>query len=136
MGTGLTLRPADYAALLEHGQAEAPHEACGLLGGVGGVVRRVYRMENVSHSPWEYRMDPREQVRVMVEIENAGWELSGIYHSHPSGPPAPSASDVAQAYYPDSVYVILAPDAQGEWRGRAYRIDEGRVEEVRLSVVA
>jgi hypothetical protein len=43
---------------------------------------------------------------------------------------------VARAYYPDSVYVILAPEAPGgEWRGRAFRIEEGRVEEVPLRVV-
>jgi proteasome lid subunit RPN8/RPN11 len=132
----LTLAAAHWQALLAHVQAESPNEACGLLGGEAGVVRRVYPVENSLHSPWEYQMDPADQVRVMLEIEASGWELSGIYHSHPGGPPAPSPTDVARAYYPESVYVILAPDqGRGAWRGRAFRIDEGRVEEVPLRVV-
>ena len=132
----LTLTAAQWQAIVAHVQAEQPNEACGLLGGEGGVVRRVYPVENSLHSPWEYQMDPIEQVRVMLEIEAAGWELSGIYHSHPGGPLVPSPTDVARAYYPESVYVILAPDhGRGAWRGRAFLIDEGRVQEVPLRVV-
>lgn len=130
----LTLTPAQWQEIVAHVQAERPNEACGLLGGVGGIVQRVYPGENILHSPVEYQMDPEQQVRVMLEIESAGWELSGIYHSHPGGPPVPSPTDVARAYYPDSIYLILAPETGGEWRGRAFRIEEGKVEEVRLRV--
>jgi hypothetical protein len=43
---------------------------------------------------------------------------------------------VAQAYYPDSIYVILAPQAAaGEWRGRAFRIEAGAVQEVEVMIV-
>ncbi len=133
MSDSLTLTAAQWRDMVAHVHAERPNEACGLLGGEGGEVRKVYPAENILHSPWEYRMDPTQQVRVMLEIEAAGWELSGIYHSHPGGPPVPSPTDVARAYYPDSIYLILAPgDATGEWRGRAFVIEEGRVEEVPL----
>ncbi len=81
-------------------------------------------------------MDPAEQVRVMVEIEAAGWEVCGIFHSHPAGPPVPSPSDVAQAYYPEAAYVILAPDGHGAWNARAFEIDAGRTREIRLEVRA
>jgi proteasome lid subunit RPN8/RPN11 len=132
----LTLTPAQWQEILAHVQAERPNEACGLLAGEGGVVQRVYPVENVLHSPREYQMDPKRQVEVMLEIEAAGWELSGIYHSHPGGPPVPSPADVAQAYYPDSIYVILAPEAAtGEWRGRAFRIEAGGVKEVEVMIV-
>jgi proteasome lid subunit RPN8/RPN11 len=117
-----------------HAQACWPDEACGLLAGLDGVVRRVYVVENVLHSAWEYQMDPRAQVRVMLEIEAAGWELSGIFHSHPQGPPAPSATDVARSYYPDCVHVILAPEG-GVWRGRGFLIVEGQVDEIALNVL-
>ena len=131
----LILYTPDYDLILKHVRAEWPNEACGLLGGKSGQVRRVYPVENIYHSPREYHLDPVEQVRVMLEIEAAGWELSGIFHSHPSGLPFPSATDVAQAFYPDSVYLILAPDAQGEWHGRAFQIQSDHVEEVRLEVI-
>ncbi len=129
----LTLTSAQWQALLAHVQEALPNEACGLLAGEDRVVRRIYPIENVLHSPWEYQMNPLEQVRVMLEIEATGWELSGIYHSHPGGPPVPSPTDVARAYYPESVYVILAP-VRGAWHGRAFLIEEGRVEEVSLRV--
>jgi len=136
MNNSLTLTPAQWREVVAHVEAERPNEACGLLAGEGGVVRRVYPAENILHSPVAYQMDPKRQVEVMLEIEAAGWDLHGIYHSHPGGPPVPSLADVAQAYYPDSLYVILAPQAAaGEWRGRAFRIEAGEVKEVEVMIV-
>ena len=132
----LTLTAAQWREIVAHVEAGRPNEACGLLGGEGGVVRKVYPAENILHSPVEYQMDPKRQVEIMLEIEASGWELNGIYHSHPGGPPVPSLADVAQAYYPDSIYVILAPEAAtGEWRGRAFRIEAGEVKEVEVMIV-
>ncbi len=132
----LRLTPEQLQSMLAHAQSEWPNEACGLLGGPPGLVRQVYPVENVRHSPVEYTMDPAEQVRVMLEIEAAGWEVCGIFHSHPAGPPVPSPSDVAQAYYPEAAYVILAPDRQGAWSARAFEIDGGRAREIGLEVGA
>ena len=134
MARSLTLSRAQWQEMMAHVQRELPNEACGLLGGQGGKVYRVYSVENVEHSPWEYRMDPMEQVRVMLEIEAAGWELNGIFHSHPAGPPVPSTTDIARAYYPEVIYVIVAPKADGAWRARGFQIEEGQVEEVALEV--
>jgi proteasome lid subunit RPN8/RPN11 len=53
----------------------------------------------------------------------------GIFHSHPAGPPIPSATDIAQALYPDSVYVIIALN-QSPPSVRGFRIVEGQVNEV------
>ena len=134
-GMHLILSKPDYDLIVRYVRAERPNEACGLLAGERGKVRRVYLVENVCHSPREYKMEPGEQMRAMLEIEAAGWELSGIFHSHPAGPPLPSVTDVAQACYPDSIYLILAPDETGEWRGRAFQIQSDQVEEVRLQVI-
>ena len=132
----LTLTAAQWREVVAHIEAGRPNEACGLLAGEGGVVRKVYPAENILHSPVEYQMDPKRQVEIMLEIEAAGWELSGIYHSHPGGPPVPSPTDVARAYYPDSIYLILAPEAAaGEWRGRAFRIEAGGMKEVEVMIV-
>lgn len=130
----LVLTRAQWETMTAHTQALWPDEACGLLAGTDSLVRRVYPVENILHSAWEYQMDPREQVRVMIEIETTGWELNGIFHSHPAGPPIPSATDVARAYYPDCVYIILVPEA-GVWQGRGFLIADGQVEEVVLSVL-
>ena len=131
-GDGLWLTPAQREAILAHVAAEAPNEACGLLSGHGGRVEQVHPGRNVEASPVSYLMDPTEQVRILLEIEAAGRELSAIYHSHPAGPPIPSATDVAQAYYPEAVYVIAAPAASG-WELRGFRVADGRVHEVPVS---
>ena len=75
-------------------------------------------------------MKDEEVAAAIWDMEDNGWELLGIFHSHPNGPPVPSATDVAQAYYPESLYIIFAPDATGELRARAFEIEERRVREV------
>src|SRR5262245_59359765 len=96
----LRMTQADYEAMLAHLRANWPEEACGILAGQAGTVRQIYRVENIRHSPVAYEMEAAEQVRVMLEIEARGWELLGIFHSHPHGPPFPSETDIELAFYP------------------------------------
>src|SRR5205823_7721257 len=58
------------------------YEACGLLAGTDGSFVHFYPMTNADHSPVTYRLDPQEQIRVFDEIEDRGWQLDGIVHSH------------------------------------------------------
>ncbi len=130
----LMLTGAQYAALVAQAEAERPNEACGLLAGQGGRIERIYPVENICHSPTTFEMDPARQVAVFVKMEAAGWELSAIYHSHPAGPAEPSPTDIAQAFYPESVYLIVSPSAAGEWQVRGFLIEAGQVREVPLSI--
>ncbi|MEP7357003.1 MAG: M67 family metallopeptidase [Anaerolineales bacterium] len=132
----LRLGRAHWDAMLEHVRQNAPEEACGLLGGLNGQVTRVYTVENVLHSRVEYTMDAAAQVRAMMEIEAAGEEVCGIFHSHPTGPPVPSQTDVERSYYPDSVYIIMSPSASGGWIGRGFQIEDGKVREVEVEIGA
>lgn len=121
---------SDYGAMLAYAQALGLEEACGLLGGeAGGQVRALYFIENIHHSAVFYEMHPTAQIRAMLEMEARGWELLGIFHSHPHGPAMPSETDVRLAYYPDALYVICAPAEAGKWNARAFTIRRGRVEE-------
>jgi proteasome lid subunit RPN8/RPN11 len=138
---GLTLSEQHLAALWAQAEAELPNEACGLLAGLGGRVYRVYPVENIRHSPTEYEMDPGQQIAAFLDLEAAGWEVSGIYHSHPAGPDRPSPTDIAQAYYPDSIYVIVSPTAAPggpggpAWQVRGFIIEERQaVREVPLVI--
>ena len=131
---GLTLSPAQYAVILAHVEAERPNEACGLLAGTGELVGRVYAVENIHHSPTAYEMNPAQQVAAFLEIEAAGWELCGIYHSHPAGPAEPSPTDIAQAFYPQSVYLIVSQNAQSGWQARGFSIEAGQAREVPVRI--
>lgn len=133
----MTLRmPKSFTdAIVAQARAEHPNEACGLLAGSDGVATKLLSMTNAERSPVLYRVDPKEQLRAFNEIEDEGLELVGIYHSHTRSAAYPSATDVAQAYYPEAIYLIVsladpqAPDLRG------YRILEGRITEVPLEVI-
>jgi proteasome lid subunit RPN8/RPN11 len=125
--------------MVEHARDEYPNECCGLLAGQGSQVTRLFRGQNVDGSPFTYRMDPQEQLRLFKEIDEAGLELLGIYHSHIQSPAYPSRTDIAKAYYPDAMYVIVSlQPAPGSGPGpeiRAFRIRDGLVTEEELREV-
>ena len=88
---------------------------------------------NADHSPFRFRMEPREQIEAMGSLEESGLELVGIFHSHPGGPSGPSPIDLAEAAYPEAVHLILSSPKVG-WEGRAFRIRNGRGNEIPLEV--
>ena len=106
--------------MLEHVRRCAPEEACGLLGGKGDEVKRVYLISNIARSPERFRMDPVQQVEALIRIEEWG-ELVGIYHSHPSGPATPSELDIKEAAYSEAAYLVWSKQDE-EWQGRAFFI--------------
>lgn len=130
----LILREEHISQMVEHARSEAPLEACGVLAGKGGVVERAYPAANMEKSPVRYRMDPQEQFHILMEIEEKGWELLGIYHSHPGGAAYPSATDIKLAFYPDCVHFIVSL-AEGEPKVCAFRIVESEVREEKDIVV-
>jgi len=120
--------------LVRHARGELPNEACGLLAGPDGEVSSFFPMRNADRSPVTYRLDPKEQIQVFNQIEEKGWDLVGIFHSHTHTEAYPSPTDRAQAYYPDAVYLLLslaAPDAP-QLRGFSIREDVVREVEVRV----
>ncbi len=133
-GAVVRLAKQHLLEMVAHAQEEAPLEACGVLAGSEGRVTRLYRARNAARSPLSYRLEPEEQFRIFVDIEQRGWEILGIYHSHPASPPVPSSLDLNQAYYPDAVYFVVSLAGPGEPEVRAFRIVEGEVFEEELTI--
>ncbi|MBM4422476.1 MAG: M67 family metallopeptidase [Chloroflexi bacterium] len=127
------LTAAQWQAITTHLDSQLPNEACGLLGGKVGQTLAVYCVSNADASPTRFSMEPGELIRTLIEIEDRGWELMGIFHSHPAGPPTPSATDIAEAYYPDSAYIICSP-GEGGWQARAFEIRDGAAREIDLRI--
>ncbi len=130
------LKKADLQAIYEHCNREYPNEACGILAGKDNRVEKVYSLVNEDPSPTFYRIDSKEQFRVMKEMRQAGLELAGIYHSHTSSQAYPSATDVALAYYPEAVYLILTLMDRKNPGVRGFTIIEGKITEVRVSIIS
>ena len=132
--SGLRISRALCEQIVAQALDEAPNECCGMIASVDGEAVRVYPALNAAASPLRYEIDGAEQYRIQSEIEEQGWELGAIYHSHTRSAPYPSQTDINLAFYPDSIYVIVGVGS-AEPEVRAFRIVERIVEEVALSVV-
>jgi proteasome lid subunit RPN8/RPN11 len=109
-----------------------PEEACGLLAGRDGMVEAALPVENMLHSATRFRMEPQQQLAALTLLDERGWDLCAIYHSHPRGPDHPSPTDIAEAYYPQAAHVIWFMEGE-RWEWRAYWIQDGAA---RLAAVA
>ena len=113
-----------------------PNEACGLIAAPataedGGMPSRFLPMRNAAASPYRYLIDAEEQLRVMLDIDDADELVWGICHSHVASAPEPSATDVGLAAYPDALYLICSL-AGPEPVVRAWSIRDGAVSEIVL----
>ena len=132
--------PADLAsAMLEHARAELPNEACGLLSGSiqTGEAVAFHPARNSERSALRYTVHPDDLLRIILEIEDAGRDLVGIFHSHTRSPAVPSATDLRESMYPEPFYVLASladPDAPPERALRAWRIRDGQSTEVPVRI--
>ena len=120
--------------VISHCKEVYPKEACGILAGKDGVVKRAYKMRNTENSSISYMMDPKEQFTVMKEIRKDGLDITAIYHSHPDVYAYPSPKDIKLAAYPDSVYVIVSR-LNEEPKVKAFTIKDETVKEVEMKVI-
>jgi proteasome lid subunit RPN8/RPN11 len=130
-----------YDEMVAHALEDAPNECCGMLASEAGTARRVYRARNIHASPLRYEIEAGEMFSLLSEIEEAGWELGAIYHSHTRSAPYPSQTDIniavppelGQPLWPGTIYLIVGVAGE-EPEVRGYRLDSDGVAEVTLSV--
>lgn len=125
-----------HAAFVAWARDGLPNEACGIIAAPataedGGLPTRFLPMRNAAASPYRYLIDPEEQLRVMLDIDDADEVVWGICHSHVASPPEPSSTDVGLAAYPDALYLICS-FAGPEPVVRAWSIQNGAVSEIVL----
>ncbi len=125
----LRIPAAHWQQMHDHVRDCIPNEACGLLGGAADSVSMVLPVTNVEASPVRYRMDPQEQIHALYLLEDRGVNLIGVYHSHPSGPSYPSATDQEPSASPELIQLIWSSSSPG-WGCRAFLIDESGAQEI------
>ena len=137
--SGVTI-PGELAKeMIEHCRQGRPNEACGILGSSNGEVVKVFRMTNAAGSPVRYSLEPKEQLAVYNTLDDNGWELGGVFHSHTHTEAYPSPTDVRLAS--EDVPYLIVSLAQEPPSVRAFRIvkenwtdAEGRIEEVDVHI--
>jgi proteasome lid subunit RPN8/RPN11 len=123
-----------FKEIVEQGLREFPNECCGVIAAEDGSPVKVFQMTNADASPATYRLDGREQLKVFDEIEERGWDLWAIYHSHTHTEAYPSETDMRLAFYPEAWYLLLSLEDREEPKLRAFRILDGNIEEEELRI--
>ena len=98
--------------------ARHPLEVCGLLLGEGERITAAVETRNVHpSSQTHFEIDPQALIDAHRAARGgAGPEVLGYFHSHPSGPPEPSATDRACAAGDGKVWAIIAGAEVRLWR--------------------
>ena len=123
-------------AMVQHALEEDPNECCGILAGAGGIVLQQYRITNTERSPYRYSMDGRELNQVLRELDDNGWEMQVIYHSHTHSPAYPSDTDVRlAANWPDPYYLLVSLMDKQSPDVRVFTIWDGTVTEEPVVIV-
>ncbi len=120
--------------MINHARAEIPNECCGLLAGKDGTILQLYRCDSAEKSPFRYYVDPKDQIRIMRELDQKEWDLIGIYHSHTHTEAYPSKTDLELAFYPEALYFIVSLQKADAPVIRAFRIVDGEIGEEEVVV--
>jgi proteasome lid subunit RPN8/RPN11 len=95
-----------------------------MLLGTPDVVIDARPARNLATDANRFLIDPKDHIDARREARVRHLEIVGFYHSHPRSAPVPSPTDLAEASYPDHLYLIVGlageqPDA------RLYRLEAG-----------
>ena len=111
--------------IVAHAREAAPAECCGLLLGRDGAVVEAVRTRNVADDPLSrFVIDPKDHIDHRRDARRRGLDVAGFYHSHPRSPASPSATDGAEASYPDHLYLIVSLAQEPPDVG-LFRLDRG-----------
>lgn len=115
LDTNLLRLPVRMAqTMIEHAEREAPSECVGLVGfDVDGQPALLAPCHNRCSAPEHgFFVEPYEQYRIEQQFGQRGCYLGAIYHSHPTTPAEPSATDLE--WVPDNVISIIVSLASAD----------------------
>jgi len=115
--------------ILAHARDARPGECCGVLIGKGDEIVDAVGTDNLANDPHRFVLDPKGHIDAEREARGRGLDVIGFYHSHPHSAPQPSPTDLAEASYPDHLYLIVSLRAEPA-EVRLFRLDGGNFLEV------
>ena len=122
--------------LLHLAQLSPEQEVCGLIGSKNNIASSCYPIENTSpQSETRFQLDAKQQISAISTMRDKNEDFFAIYHSHPTAPAIPSATDIKLATYPDAIYLIISLNTKGVMEIRGFTIVDESVEEIGLSLL-
>ena len=126
--------------MVQHCIEGRPNEACGMIGAKAGETVKVFRMANADRSPVRYSLEPSEQLSVYNALDEQGWDLGGVFHSHTHTEAYPSPTDVRLAS--EEVPYVIVSLATEPAEIRAFRIiktewgsEDGEIIEIPVTIL-
>ena len=106
-----------------------PRECCGLIEGTrtqgGWRVTALHETANLAEDPSRhFLIDPQSQFDLMRALRASETRIIGCFHSHPTGPAEPSATDRAQAFEDDFLWLIAGGSVDSGFTLQAYVFTE------------
>ena len=135
----VALSREQFDSIVGHALENREQESCGILAGRAGQVTEIHRARNVAETPrTRFLMDPHDILSITDQIDAAGLDLMGFYHSHTHTQAYPSPTDVADwpaRWYPDAYCLICSLMEENRPVIRAFKIGEdGRISEEPLEI--
>ena len=129
----MIVRQSALDTAVSHAREMAPAECCGVLLGDPDAVTHARRARNLATDQNRFLIDPQDHFAARREARARGLDVIGFYHSHPRSAALPSPTDLAEASYPDHLYLIVGlageqPDV------RLYRLEASGFTEERWEV--
>jgi len=107
--------PGLIEALIAQARRAAPQEACGLLLGHDGRIDTIKAARNIADAPQtHFEIDPQTLIDAHRSARSNGPQIAGYYHSHPAGPPEPSATDRLMAAGDGKIWAIIGLGISGD----------------------
>jgi len=119
--------------LLQYAQANNQQEICGIISSKQGTPHHCYPVANTAAEPQRrFDMDEAQLISTLRTLREQNEELFAIFHSHPDAPAEPSAIDLAEDQYPETLKLIISLNTTGVLEMRAFNTRNGAVEPVEL----
>ncbi|MGN6356069.1 MAG: Mov34/MPN/PAD-1 family protein [Novosphingobium sp.] len=113
---GIRVASSVIATVVAESANAVPAECCGLLLG-NEAIERAAPAANVAVDPLrQFEIDPQALISAHRAARGGGPKVLGYYHSHPSGHPAPSATDCEHAGGDGAIWAIVAGGEVAFWR--------------------
>lgn len=115
----LQITSSQMATIRSHAQESYPLECCGILIGEQlGEIRRIAsvmtcRNEAADSAANRYSIHPRDLIIAQKQARQKGLDIIGFYHSHPDHPPRWSTTDLREAHWIGSSYLIVSVSKNG-----------------------